>query len=348
MLLQASLLECCIAGHAFAATRELSHMPDVNWTQLEKPLIVLAPMAGVTDAAYRRIIAKYGKPHVMWTGFVPAAGLCSKGLSRLVHDLGMTEAERPIVAQLYGCVPEDFRGAARVIAELGFDGVDINMGCPSREVEKRKAGAALMLAPELAQEIVLAAKDGAGSLPVTVKTRTGYRGGELDHWLGSLLAAHPAAITLHARARDEAYNFPARWDAVARAVGLARAAQSEGEARTLIIGNGDVRSMGEARQRAAESGCDGVMIGRRILGNPWLFNEQVRKEDLAVAEVLDVMLEHTAAFIELFGRLRPLEQMKKHIKAYAQGFDGAAQLRARLMLASSYPELREIAVQFCG
>jgi len=309
-------------------------------------MLALAPMVGVTDAAYRRIIAKYGKPDVMWTGFVPVNGLCSAGLKRLIHDLGRSEAEHPIVAQVYGCEPQDFRAAARLIAELGFDGVDINMGCPAREVEKRKAGAALMQTPQLAQDIVAAAKEGAGGLPVSVKTRVGYQDDEIDQWLGCLLEARPAAITIHARARGEAYNHPARWDAVARAAALAREVQAAGEERTLIIGNGDVQSTSEARQRAAESGCDGVMIGRRILGDPWLFNERRNKNELAVLEILDVMLEHTATFIELYDGIKPLELMKKHLKAYAHGFEGAPQLRAGLMRAKTYAEMQAVTAQF--
>jgi nifR3 family TIM-barrel protein len=323
-------------------------MPQGFWSQLRRPFLTLAPMSGVTDAPYRRIIAKYGKPDVMWTGFLPADGLASAGRRTLIHDLGKSEAEHPIVAQIVGCKPGEIRAAAQLIAELGFDGVDINMGCPVRDVERRHAGAALMRLPELAQELILAAKEGAGGLPVSVKTRIGYRRDEIDEWLGNLLAVRPAAITIHARARDEAYDRAARWGVVARAVELARVAQADETARTLIIGNGDVQSTGEARQRALESGCDGVMIGRRVRGNPWLFNEQVHKEDLSPQQILEVMLEHTAAFVELYGGIKPLEMMKKHLKAYAQGFEGATQLRARLMQAADYAAMREITTQFCG
>jgi len=317
-----------------------------NWTQQRKPLLVLAPLAGVTDAAFRRIVAKYGKPDVMWTEFIPAGGLCSAGLSRLAHDLWKTEAEQPIVAQIYGCRPQEFRDAARLIASLGFAGVDINMGCPARDVEKRKAGAALIRMPQLAREIVEAAKEGAGELPVSVKTRIGYRSNEVDSWLGALLEARPAAITIHARTRDEASRVPARWDVVAQAVKLVREVQSGDAPRSLIIGNGDVKDTEAARRRAAESGCDGVMIGRGIFGNPWLFNSTVKKEDLAVSEILDVLLEHTALFIELFSQLKPLELMKKHFKAYVNGFEGASPLRVRMMAAADFAELRSIVQEF--
>lgn len=316
------------------------------WTALPTPLLVLAPLAGVTDAAFRRIIAKYGKPDAMWTEFVPAGGICSAGLSRLAHDLWKTDAEQPIVAQIYGCRPADFRGAAKLIAEMGFAGVDINMGCPARDVERRKAGAALIRLPELAREIVLAAQEGAGGLPVSVKTRIGYHNNEVEDWLGQLLEAQPAAVTIHARTRDEASRVPARWDVVAQAVKLRDQVQGTGQARTLIIGNGDVPDTDAARQHARQYGCEGVMLGRAVFGNPWLFSPSACKADLEVAEILDVLLEHTATFVELFAGLKPLELMKKHFKAYVNGFRGAAALRIHLMNAGSFGEIRRILSEF--
>jgi nifR3 family TIM-barrel protein len=313
------------------------------WSALPRPCFVLAPMSGVTDAPYRRIIAKYGRPDVTWTEFVSADGLCSPGRARMIHDFWYTEAERPIVAQIYGARPESFRGAAQLIAELGFDGVDINMGCPAREVEKRCAGAALIKRPELAQQIIEAAKDGAGSLPVSVKTRIGYRDNQLDEWLAALIEAGPAAITIHARTRDEMSKVPARWETVAEAAQLARELRPDPATRPLIIGNGDVPDLDAGRARIAQAQCDGVMIGRGIFGNPWLFNREVDRAQLPVREVLDVMLEHTATYVELFGSFRPLELMKKHFKAYVTGFEGANEMRIKLMAAEDYAEIAAIA-----
>ena len=176
------------------------------WEKLNKPIFVLAPMADVTDAAFRRIIAKYGKPDVFWTEFVSADGLTlapEEGRKKLLRDLEYSESERPIVAQFFTSNPENMKKAAELAVELGFDGIDINMGCPDKSVEKQKAGAALIKNPKLAREIIRAAKAGAGSLPVSVKTRLGYNKDELETWLPELLAEEPAVVTIHARTRKE-------------------------------------------------------------------------------------------------------------------------------------------------
>lgn len=313
------------------------------WRELARPLFVLAPMAGVTDAAFRRIIAQYGKPDVMWTEFVSADGLISPGRRSLLPDLWFDENERPVVAQLHSGKPDKMRQAAGLAAELGFDGIDINMGCPSDDVEKHCSGAALMQQPQLAREIIAAAQAGAGGLPVSVKTRIGYSADELDTWLPLLLESRPAAITLHARTRDEMSRVPARWDSVARAVRLAQEIEPDAAQRPLILGNGDVESLAEAQMRIDISGADGVMIGRGIFGNPWLFNRNVDRAVLTQAQILSVMLEHTRLFLELFkGLRRPFDAMKKHYKAYCGGFTGAPAVRARLMLAKDYAEVERI------
>jgi nifR3 family TIM-barrel protein len=315
------------------------------WSALPRPLYVLAPMSGVSDAPYRRLIAKYGKPDVTWTEFTSADGLCSPGRRQMLHDLWYTEAERPIVAQLYGGKPESYRGAARLCAELGFDGIDINMGCPARDVEKHCAGAYLIRHPRLAQEIVAATMDGGGGLPVSVKTRIGYKDNTIDDWLATLIETNPAAITIHARTRDEASKVPARWDVVSHAMRLLWELRPDEATRPLLIGNGDVRDLAEAEWRVAETSCDGVMLGRAIFGNPWLFNRSLRREDISLDEVFAVMLEHTTLYVELLGSIKPLELMKKHFKAYVTGFRGAAELRGQLMDAKDYAELKDIIAQ---
>jgi nifR3 family TIM-barrel protein len=312
------------------------------WRSLPRPVLVLAPMVGVTDAAFRRIIAKYGKPHVLWTEFISADGLCSPGRRHILRDLWKTEAERPIVCQLHSGKPENFRKAAAQIAELGFDGIDINMGCPAKEVEKHCAGAALIRQPRLAQECIAACQDGGGGLPVSVKTRIGYSANEADTWLAALLAARPAALIVHARTRDEMSRVPARWDVVAQTVSIARGLYPNADERPLVLGNGDVESLAAARTRASEAGADGVMIGRGIFGNPWLFNPDVERENLTQEEILSVMLEHTRLFLELYGSSRPFEMMKKHYKAYCGGFRGAAEVRAELMAANDYADVERI------
>ncbi|MDP3958264.1 MAG: tRNA-dihydrouridine synthase family protein, partial [bacterium] len=261
------------------------------WGKLKKPFFALAPMADVTDTAFRALIAEksehgelHGGPDVFWTEFVSVDGLLSPGEDALLKDLEFTDREHPIVAQIFGAKPENFREAAKLIATLGFDGIDINMGCPDRSVEKQGAGANLIKNPKLAQEIIRAAMEGAGSLPVSVKTRIGYHQENLEEWLGILLETRPAAITVHARTRKEMSKVAARWEEVARAAALAKGTG------TLIIGNGDVKDLADAEAKAKETGADGVMLGRAIFGNPWLFNRKIKYEEISIAEKLKTMV----------------------------------------------------------
>lgn len=311
------------------------------WKNLKKPFFVLAPMADVTDAAFRQIIAKYGKPDVFWTEFVSADGLCSPvGREKLLIDLAYTEGERPIVAQIFSSKPDNVRETAKLIKELGFDGLDINMGCPDRTIEKQGAGASLMKNPKLAQEIILAAKEGAGDMPVSVKTRLGYNKDILEEWLPALLEARPAVITVHARNRKELSDFPARWEMVKRAVEI----RDEMKSETLIIGNGDVKDIKDAEMKVKETGVDGVMLGRAIFGNPFLFNREQKEIDVETR--LKIMVEHTKLFEELFLGKKNFAVMKKHYKAYAHGFIGAKELRVELMETKNAKEVEAIVEKF--
>jgi nifR3 family TIM-barrel protein len=315
------------------------------WTALPKPFFALAPLANVTDAPFRAAIAKYSRPagpHVFWTEFVSADGLClanEEGKKKLMRDLVFGEAERPIVAQLFTATPAHMEKAAALAAELGFDGVDINMGCPDRAIEKQGAGAKLITTPALAQELIAAAKRGAPGLPVSVKTRLGYNKDSLEEWLPKLLEAEPAAVTVHARTRKEMSKVPARWERVRRAVEI----RDEMKSGALIIGNGDAKDVGEARARAEESGCDGVMIGRGIFGRPWMFSGKPEPE---LAERLRIAVEHTRLFEEALGDIKSFALMKKHFKAYVEGFEGAKELRMRMMDASSAAEIEALVEDF--
>ncbi len=298
-------------------------------------------MADVTDAPFRQLIAKYGKPDVTWTEFVSADGLAlapKAGREKLLKSFIFTESERPIVAQFFTANPDHMKKAAELASELGFDGVDINMGCPDRAVEKQGAGAALIKNPKLARELVRAAKEGAKNLPVSVKTRIGYNKNELETWLPELLAENPAAITIHARTRKEMSDVPARWDMVKRAVEIRNALKSE----TLIIGNGDALDIKDARKKVEATGADGVMLGRAIFGNPWLFSEKnpTQKEKLLV------LLEHTLLFEKILTGTKNFSVMKKHFKAYVSGFSGAAELRAKLMETNSAREVKKIITDY--
>jgi nifR3 family TIM-barrel protein len=314
---------------------------DTFWNKLKKPILVLAPMADVTDVAFRRVIAKYGKPNVMWTEFVSADGLArapEEGRQKLLKDLEYSETERPIVAQFFTSHPEYMKEAARLAKELGFDGIDINMGCPDKGVERQGAGACLIKTPALARELIRAAKEGAGGLPVSVKTRAGFNKIELETWLPELLAEDPAVITLHARTRKEMSQVPAQWNLVKRAVEI----KNELGKKTLIFGNGDVKNISEAREKIEQTGADGVMLGRAIFGNPWLFSEHIP----TLEEKLRVLVEHTHLFEKLLGDVKNFAIMKKHYKAYVNGFDGAGELRTKLMEAQDATEVEKIVEDF--
>lgn len=338
------------------------------WKKLPKPFFCLAPLADVTDPAYRRVIAKYGKPDVMWTEFVSADGLFKGGYDALIKDLAYTEEERPIVAQFFSKDPNIMRQAGKLAAELGFDGVDINMGCPDANVCKQGAGAAIIKNPKLARELIRATKEGvreAGStIPVSVKTRSGFNEDEIETWIPELLKEKPAALTLHARTKKDMSKVPARWDLVARAVELRDKISPE----TLIIGNGDVLDMDDARTKAKATGCDGVMFGRAIFGNPWLFANLARENRdnkiehppkfslsfvaLAKKEAkeegrpnfhtrLRVLLEHLNLFAELLPH-KAFAIMKKHFKSYLQGDGYQKPLLLELMEARNTEEARQI------
>lgn len=318
------------------------------WAEMPKPILVLAPLANVTDAAFRRLIAKYSKvpggvPYVSYTEFVSADGLAlagEEGRQKLMRDLVYTESERPIVAQFFTSTPAHMEAAAKLAAELGFDGVDINMGCPDKSIEKQGAGAAMIKNPARAAEIIAAAQRGAPHLPISIKTRLGYNKDQLEEWLPALLKAEPAVIIIHARTRKEMSLVPARWERVKRAVEI----RDELGSKTLIIGNGDLVGITDAREKASAAGADGAMLGRAIFGNPWLFSGM--KEERSIEEKLRVSVEHTKLFEELLGDIKSFAIMKKHFKAYCEGFPGAKELRMELMETNTAQEIEAIVDRF--
>ncbi len=389
------------------------------WREIKKPIFCLAPMADVTDCAFRQIIAKYSfgpntRPtersfgRVFFTEFVSADGLAHPDArEKLLIDLKYGENERPIVAQIFGGKPENIKIASALCKDLGFDGIDINMGCPDKTIEKQCAGAAMMKDYKLAREIICAAKEGAGGLPISVKTRIGYNKIDLE-WVRELLKEDLAALILHLRTRKEMSNVPAHWEVMKRIMEIRdeiySATGGVGE-KTLILGNGDVVNIDDARRKCEEFGCDGVMLGRAIFGNPWLFanlacvkhncqvehpvsnlpnnTEKKLEKDknkislatqsrnsaehsecvaciqsskfgtgVSIEERLRVMLEHTKLFEKMLGGQKNFAIMKKHYKAYVNGFDarptersfgrGAKELRMKLMEAKNTQEVEKI------
>lgn len=320
------------------------------WKSLKRPFFVLAPMADVTDPAFRRLISEYQSADVMWTEFVSADGLYytreKKGMpdheNPLMRDLQFAEGERPIVAQFFSSKPDMIRYASRLAAELGFDGVDVNMGCPDSSIEKQGAGAAMMKTPELVAEIVSAMRQGVADagrphMGVSVKTRIGYNKEEIDTWIPVVLAARPDALTVHLRTRKEMSKVPAHWEHMARI----RALRDTLAPEVRLLGNGDVADIADARQKIEETGIDGVMLGRAIFGAPWLFNEGYTPTE---KEKLDALVRLARYFEDLHPG-KSFYILKKHVKAFVAGFDGAAELRARLMECESAAQMEAIAAE---
>jgi nifR3 family TIM-barrel protein len=321
------------------------------WKKLNKPFFCLAPMSDVTDCAFRFILAKYGKNRenrnsvVFWTEFVSADGLCNKlAKKKLSHILKYSESERPILAQVFGANPENMEKACRYIASLGFDGIDINMGCPDRSVISQGAGGALIKTPQLARKIIQAAHAGIKSagmhIPVSVKTRIGFSKEEIDSWIGELLKEDISALTIHLRTVKELSLVPAHWDYIKKIKELIKKSGKE----ILLIGNGDVVNIDDARKKCGEYGCDGVMIGRGVFGNPFFFSEETSSDE----EKLKILVEHTQIFDKELAKPKhkSFAVMKKHFKAYVNDFPGAKELRAKLMETNNSKEVEKIINNF--
>jgi nifR3 family TIM-barrel protein len=304
------------------------------WKQLKKPFFILAPMADVTDMAFRQIVVETGKPDVLYTEFVSADGLASeKGRPKLLPHLKFGENERPIVAQFFGSKPENFYFCAKLAVELGFDGIDINMGCPAGKIVKQDSGSGLILNPKLAQEIIRETKQGAGDLPVSVKTRIGYNTIVTEEWISQLIEAKPDAIIVHGRTMKEMSKVPAHWDEIEKAGKLCR------EAGIPIIGNGDVMNYAEGLEKAKQYNLDGIMIGRGVFSNPWIFDPSVDPALKTPQERIALLTKHIENFVELWGTNKNFDVMKRFIKIYISGWPGAKELRDELMKIKSAPEI---------
>lgn len=331
-------------------TKQDNHIVMGFWDTLpQEGSVIMAPMADVTDSAFRKIIAKYsrcghpgGGPDAFYTEFVSADGLASpQGRPKLLHNFVFSEQERPIMAQIFSNNPENMEQAAKLCVELGFDGIDINMGCPEKNICKQGAGSALIQTKELAQEVIRATIRGAqGKIPVSVKTRVGWTKNEIETWIPTILECNVAAIILHGRTRKVMSTIPANWDWIQRAGEIVRASGKP----TKIIGNGDVMSLAQGREYISRYQVDGVLIARGIFGNPWFFDAE--KTEVSVAEKLSVMLEHTEIFLDELKDHKHFAVMKKHYKAYVHGFDGAKELRVALMESNSYEEMRKHVTTF--
>jgi len=328
-----------------------------DWKKsFEQPLMILAPMEDVTDTVFRRVVAECGRPDVMFTEFTSVEGVTNQiGRNHVIHRFEYTDAERPIIAQIWGKTPQNYRDTAQLCVQRGFDGIDINMGCPDRTVIKNGCCSALIKNPLLAAEIIAATKEGvAGKIPVSVKTRIGFDTITTTTWIPFLLQQGIAALTIHGRTVKDLSKVPNRWQEIATAVQLRDQLQPDTADRTPIIGNGDIISLAQAHNKIAEMGLQGIMIGRGIFKNPWIFNPDIT-EDMdgnliympsqvvyGKQHRLQVLLRHLELWQQCWGEQKNQAIMKKFYKMYVQSFAGASALRQQLMEAESLQQAMEI------
>lgn len=318
------------------------------WKTLPRPFLALAPMEDVTDTVFRELILNISAPgalHVVFSEFTSTDGLChEKGRGKVIERLLVNPSERKLlkqkgirlVAQIWGADPEAFYRSARMITrDMDFDGLDINMGCPVRKVVKQGACAALIKQPALAREIIQATLEGT-DLPLSVKTRIGFDRIQTEEWMGNLLETGISALSLHGRIQKVDSEGPVHWEEIARAVRM----KNEINPRVVIMGNGDVMSLEEARERSEETGTDGIMIGRGVFHNPWIFNPVQREH--SPREKTGLLLQHTRLFGNTWQNRKNFDILKRFFKIYVNGFYGAARLRAELMEARSAEEVEKI------
>lgn len=329
----------------------------------EKAIIGLAPVDGVTDAAFRKIVDEVGKPDIMFTEFAPTEGLY-RGRTVLLNAFKKHTSETPIVAQFFGGDPRYFYYAFFIAAALGYDGVDVNMGCPDSSIVKKGGGAGLLLDlpragliiqtihtaqsewkngktlydTDINEEMKLAVRAMSGSaqnrnkrLTVSVKIRIGYDESQMPEAIKTLLEFHLDRISIHGRTFKQRYSGLADWDEIAKAV---QAAKGSG---TKIFGNGDIHSLSDAHKKIVDYGVDGVLIARAAFGNPWIFADT----HPAPQERFAMMLHHARLFLEYRPEL-DLKPMRKHFAWYCKGLENAANLRSQLMNVTTLEDLQKI------
>ena len=318
-------------------------------SKIKENLIATAPMEDVTDTVFRSILlnnTSHRKIDYVFTEFVPTDGLCHViGKDKVSHRLLISPAERElldkhdtkIIVQVWGSDPEKFRQSVKLIEDnYDFDGFDINMGCPMKKIMKLNGGSALIDNPNLARDIVLATKDSTNK-PISVKTRTGISTHTTESWLRTIIDTKPDMITLHGRTRNMMYRGEADWLEIKKAVDMAKSSNPD----IIFLGNGDIRSLEQADKYCNEYNVDGVMIGRAMMGNPFIFSERPLNQQ-SIQERLELLLHHCQLFTEYWGDEKVFSILKKFFKAYISGFQNAAEMRATLMRAKSNEHLQEI------
>jgi tRNA-dihydrouridine synthase len=311
------------------------NMIDNFWRDLPRPFFILAPMEDVTDVVFRHVVSAAARPDVFFTEFTNSESYCHpEGIRSVRGRLTFTEDEQPIVAHIWGDKPENFRQMSIGMAELGFKGIDINMGCPVPNVAQHGKGSGLILRPEVAAELIQAAK--AGGLPVSVKTRLGYTNvDEWRDWLTHILKQDVANLSIHLRTRKEMSQVDAHWELIPEIKKL----RDQVAPDTLLTINGDILDRQTGLKLAQQYGVDGVMIGRGIFKNPFAFEKEPK--DHSSKELLDLLRQHLdlhEKYSEL--QLRSFKALHRFFKIYVKGFRGASELRNQLMNTESTDEVR--------
>jgi tRNA-dihydrouridine synthase len=318
------------------------------WKQVSQPIVALAPMEDVTDTVFREVIRSVSDPevlNVLFTEFTSVDGLCNEiGCKNVSTRLVVSDSERvwlnktntKLVAQIWGSDPDKFRESAKLITEMGeFDGIDINMGCPVKKVVKNKSCSALINYPELAREIIVATKEGT-HLPVSVKTRLGFNDVITEKWIGNLLDENPAAITIHGRTQKMQSDGEAMWNEIGKAVRL----RNERKSDSLILGNGDVDSYAQIMQHIADFKVDGVMVGRGVFKNPWMFTKSL--PEITMEMRIALLTKHIVLYDKTWGKTQNYNVLKRFFKIYLNGFEGAAYWRDQLMHTKSCDESLDV------
>jgi tRNA-dihydrouridine synthase len=312
------------------------------WQTLNTPIFALAPMEDVTDTVFREVILSVSNPgvlNVVFTEFTSTDGIChEQGRLKVMERLYVNESEiqllkkgnTKLVAQIWGSDPDKFAHSARIISGMRiFDGIDINMGCPVKKVIKNKSCSALINHPELAKAIIRATIE-ASDLPVSVKTRIGFKSVMTEDWIGNLLEAGPSAIIIHGRTQKMMSYGQVLWEEIGKAARLRDLTGST----TKIIGNGDVKSYAEGLEKTELHKLDGVMIGTGVFHNPWVFNNS--EVQTGLDERIELMLKHISLFESSWGRQKNFNILKRFFKIYLSGFRGAVEWRDRLMHSGDY------------
>jgi tRNA-dihydrouridine synthase B len=298
------------------------------WKNLATPIIGLSPMEGYSDSAFRRVCKLVNPNIVTVTEFTSADGL-THNAPRLKKKLAFNPEEQPVIAQIFGKNTETFIRATKVCEDMGFTGIDINMGCPAKKVVKSEHGVALRKEPDLACKLVDAVASNT-NLPVSVKTRLGWSSAEgLSEFGVALQNAGADMLCIHARTYKEPYNVPAQFKAVYEL--------KENVSIPVII-NGGITSIEDGLSKL--NNCDGFYIGQTSFGNPWVFSPTGAPHSFE--EKVPVMLKHTQWLIEDKGEFVGTREIRKHLLQYVKGFSNAKHFRSKLVHVKNYNDVKAV------